>query len=573
MKNFKKAILLLIISLSGLFFSCKIVDPTDGLQVRVTNIARQTTVAVEVRDLQSGKRIGAAAAEKITVTFDGANKNDVITLSNLPITEITATDGILNFAINDDITPTTVKPVELILNIQSGNYSPVSKKITITGTTANSFLVDMLKIKNETALPTGVATGSSSGSATVSTGLTQPLVTSAQTSTSNSGTVTIPAQTVFKDKNGAALSGNVTSSLYFFDPHSVNITNIFPGAATGFNITMDQTIGSGSSIKSSTFYPVSFVELTLAVNGTSVYSFNSDSLVVNMKIPNTTINPVTGSTYKAGDVIGMYLYKPQTGIWKKISDYSVPSGLSSGGRDIRSVLKKANVILSASKTNTQGSLAKILDETQGGVFIVLGTPGCNLDKGEGYVINKLSFGSSACFGNQVDVFIKNIDSTIIAGTVGVIGTDNVITLAVPVKTCSDKVNVKITKPSNPSFVFVDQVVPLQTNVTEYPVTATNQSGGVNVHVTITGKCKDGKTLSSANKLPIWIYKDDQWQYVGEIVEGQVTINCIQLGVSYKYRTKWEDKYVPSDTATPETHTATSTNEAVEFTIDDPSLCN
>ena len=91
------------ISLSLFIISCDIKDPVEGFEVRVKNIPRTTTARVELLDAKTGQQIGALSSHKVTIKFEGANKNDVITTVNESITSIETNVGVAEFAIRDDI--------------------------------------------------------------------------------------------------------------------------------------------------------------------------------------------------------------------------------------------------------------------------------------------------------------------------------------------------------------------------------------------------------------------------------------------------------------------------------------
>lgn len=577
-------LLFCIVLLSGLLSSCKIVDPADGLEVRVTNIARTTTAIVEIRDLQSAKRIGSVTPEDVTITFSGKNKNDVITLSNEAITQATVNDGTLMFAIKDNIIPTKTNPVVLQLNVTSSNYLSIVKTIVIDSSSQSSFLVEMVRTSADASLPSGVVKGTSTGSASASAGLTQSLVTSSSISTVNGCTVSFPTKTILKDQNGNALSGTVTSNLYYFDPHIANISNIIPG---GFSAVVDTTIGGTTGGSSTIYYPISFAQLSVKVGSTPVSSITSDSISLTFKIPAEYKNPYTGEQIKSVDKLGIYAYDPNLSTWKKIADYTYSPSSSSGSHIFK--FKTGTSIInsySAASSKTK-SLNKINDILFGG------NSGFNVAAfiidpiSVQHPISRLSFSpADACLGNQVDVTIKNNnDNSTLMHQTCTISTDPLLSITgvsfPTIFTSANKVTVILSKPGSPSVVYATETITLQVLelLTGYPITINNSSAtsGVNVHVTVTGKCSgnNGKVLADAQGLPIWIFRDGEWEYLGEITDGKITINCLPLNVAYEYRTQWKGKYVPDTNTKNYTKvmlTAHSTDEVANFVITDPELC-
>jgi len=175
MKNIKTILSLFasfIVTFTFLVSSCDVKNPVDGIEVRIKNIPRTTTIRVEFTDAKTGQQI----LEKVDVKFGGPNASDVITVNNKALTETSTTEGVVFFAVSDAKTPDPTNPVNVLVVATSSNYISTSQLLGINKTGANYYTINMTNI-SASKQPTGVSTNTKSNlsSTNTTTGTSQPI--------------------------------------------------------------------------------------------------------------------------------------------------------------------------------------------------------------------------------------------------------------------------------------------------------------------------------------------------------------------------------------------------------------
>jgi hypothetical protein len=149
--NRKLIILFLITGLIAFLpISCDIKNPVDGLQVRIKNIPRTTTIRIQFIETNTG----VVVSSPLTIKFGGKDKDKIISDVNVPITELNVKEGIAYFALKDNLTPTLNNPAEFIVIVQGTGYLSTSQTIRVTQTGSNAYLINVMKLSG--TLPTGV---------------------------------------------------------------------------------------------------------------------------------------------------------------------------------------------------------------------------------------------------------------------------------------------------------------------------------------------------------------------------------------------------------------------------------
>lgn len=532
MPNFTKKIILYLFFAAAAFLNttCDIKSPTEGIEVRIKNIPRTTTVFVEIVDAGARKQI----TQKVDLQFRGKNKADVISTVNEPLTSVSTTSGSYLFAIKDDVIPSADNPIELVISASSNNYLTSSEKIIITNTGGNTYSINLVATAPGSQ-PQGVSTNEvQKGSTEGASGTKEEIVvSSSSTGNETSATISIPPGTILKDSEGNVLSGNVTTRVSYFSPTEPEALSTFPG---GFNANTD-TRGSGQ------FFSAGFTEVTLKVNGQEVETFEGGTPEVTIDIAPGTINPETGTEVKAGDVIPMWSYNEETGNWKFEGNVTVANLSPAGGSKL--AVKKQIKHLSWWNLDWWYS------------------PTC-------YVGRKVVV-TGGCFEYlylQISVRLK--------------GTQDILGSTYRYYVYKDRETTLLNAPLNPDPALFEVVInAYESYYAETPVGSVvvddlcsggdiplpvNIGGGDEIDVTVWAVCPNGNTLAEGT-LDLEIQKNGNWQYAGRIIDGHIQL-CLNVGQTYNFRVFYDGEYHSRQ------YTVTSTTEFIEVEIgENIDLCN
>jgi len=512
-------------------FSCDIKSPTEGIQVRVKNIPRTTTVRVEFIDSQTGIVLGTDASATVTVTFEGQNKNDVISEVNEQITELTTKNGVIYFAIRDNITPTVTNPVEVVLVCKSNKYLTTSGRIFLTNAGTHGFNISMVNLQ-QGKQGEGIETKEDKeGTTSTGTGTNKDIViTTTADPTDPDVVVTIPAGTVLMDETGKPLAGEITTRLTYFSPTSENATASFPGGLT-VNV---ESQGRGD------FTTVGFAAVDMSVNGTSVESFGGQGIKIDFVIPEGIINPETGSPIKAGDKIPMWSYNESNGAWKYEGEYTITSknrssnSLSLSAKNIKH-LSWWNLDFFGSGSCTEAGSRILVDGCVFPVYVRLYyASNLNSILKQSQVLSSDPYIDFIYYNPNKSYVLKAYSSGSYTTQVGEITVQ---------PACYSGTGNK--------------------DIIRWAISSTTNDVPVDAYVR--GICPNGNVLDQGT-LDVEIYKNGSWQLAGRIVDGYIKL-CLVLEQEYNFRVFYDGEYYEQK------HTAHSTIEHVDITLgSDIELC-
>lgn len=323
--------LIFIVTLGIFISSCDISNPTDGLEVILNNIQRETLVSVSFYDANTGDAI----SQKVSVTFSGANAAYISDQSNTSTTSFTAEDGFLIFAVKDGTMFDKNNPFRVIVNLSSPGFDSKTEVIELLAKGIQTFDLNLV---NPATLPADTDQGTADGTTNSSGTTAAPIVIN-----TNGGTnVNIPSGSTLTTSSGTPLVGNVTAKIVSVPITTANI-NYAP---------KDISISSSYSVKPA-------ASINLSVKGQSGNSANID---VQSTIPITAgiTNPTTGADYKEGDVVESYAFNPATGFYEKVGEGTISStsqvrknslGKTKAGLKVTITVRAgSNTILGASET-------------------------------------------------------------------------------------------------------------------------------------------------------------------------------------------------------------------------------
>ncbi len=321
-KKYLSLVLFVLVSTTFLFTACEIKNPTQGLEVRIETIERTTTVSVQFVDAATQQLVQVP----VEVVFEGDGKEEIISSTNVEISELTSNQGVAVFAIKDDVVPSEADPFKVNLVCQADGYLSTSQPVSISKTGAASIIIFMTNLTN---LPSGTASNTeTTGTSSNTTGTSGTIVVSSgEDNTSNSqATITLPQGTILKDQNGNALSGTIKTTVTYFNPTDQEALTAFPG---GFSVEVENENGE---MQEGGFVSAGFVAVEMTVDGTPVETFENGTLQLDIDIPADVINPETEQPVASGDVIPLWSFNEDTGEWKYEGEVTIAkSGKSKTG--------------------------------------------------------------------------------------------------------------------------------------------------------------------------------------------------------------------------------------------------
>lgn len=276
-------------------------DTLDEFGVVVELEPINTSSTVLLYDAVSGELID----QNVTITYSGDNGDDVIDTYSDPISSSEVSDGILGFGINNSVTPSETSPASIRLVVEADGYISRARTISLTSTGKNDFEVELVRENNK---PQGVKTATSTeGQADATTGAVQQdfTVASDAEGDAESGTsIEVESGTTFKGANGNNLTGQLTSSVTYFNPNEQSAMKSIP-----VDLTVDEDGelisvlgGSSVSITDGQGNVAATAEVSAKAKGVS-----NHGVTYVFKIPSGMTNIITQQPFKAGDYVYLIL--------------------------------------------------------------------------------------------------------------------------------------------------------------------------------------------------------------------------------------------------------------------------
>ncbi|MTI88396.1 MAG: hypothetical protein FH748_10545 [Balneolaceae bacterium] len=303
----RTGLFILVLIMAGAIVSCDtsgLTDAVDDFKVVIGLDPINTTSTVLLTDANSGELVNAS----VSVDFAGQNGSDIIDIYSDPVDSDEVGDGILNFGIDNSVTPSEDSPAKVTLNLEADGYVGTSKTVSITSLGSNEFSVKLIK---ESSKPQGVTSatnteGSTDDSGTVENSFTAEV--SGSTNDGGSAAIEVESGTRFKDTDGNVLTGQLTSEVSYFDPNEASALSAIPTDLTDENGNPITVLGGSlTSIKDANGHVAATVEASAKSTGAA------GSFKQRYTLPEGQLKGGT-TPYEAGDKIGLFvLYGDYTG--------------------------------------------------------------------------------------------------------------------------------------------------------------------------------------------------------------------------------------------------------------------
>lgn len=277
-------------------------ERTEGLNLNIDADLLRVPVSLQILDAA-----GNDIPENITVEISGPGVDKIY--STVGERALVVNQGIIDFAIDKNETPTPENPIEFAVKVTAPGYVPTVQSYFIRD--VNQLQQERIFMVNRAAPPAGVSTASVGINASAE-GTADPVTVTTDTGTEvqEKAEITFPAGTQFFDAEGNRITGNISAQVAYFDNRSQESLDAFPGGFTAENVRDTE----GNILDPVQFETAGFLAINLSAGSEEVRTF-SQPIPVSMSINSETLNPETGAPVAAGDVIPLWSLDENTGEW------------------------------------------------------------------------------------------------------------------------------------------------------------------------------------------------------------------------------------------------------------------
>lgn len=307
----KKIFTLLTASIFALFLcsKCDFTDPTEGIQLNVDYNIITSAVGLTFVDAATKQIITLDNNQLITVKLSGENNQLVLDATGEYFSQYDVELGALSLAINPNHTVSQTSSVRFAIEVKAPGYLPAHRNFNIQDEGISSFQVEMIK---ESTPPEGVQLASYENVASVNGGVLQSEVNIGNTQ--ENFKVVIPENTVIKDADGNALTGNISVKQMTFSANSEEALSLMPGGDGGVFTNATTPDGTSQEIE---FVSAGFFDLKITdSSGKVAENFSNGAITVTYPVSEQLINPETNQPVQEGDQVPVWSFNETDGEWK-----------------------------------------------------------------------------------------------------------------------------------------------------------------------------------------------------------------------------------------------------------------
>lgn len=301
----------IVVILNAGFTGCHKKESGGGNPFNITYDLQKTRFTIRFTDAKTGELLGADGNKSVTVTITGVDKDAVYDVSGLKKTAYKSKNGFMTLALSSvDGSPGEANPVRFALLATCNGYIPTAKQVAITKDGEYQMQIAMSKTGE---LPEGAASVYKTGIGTIRDSvLTAPLIVMTPGIETK---MIIPAGTAILDTAGAPLESPLTVSIVYFSNMSDQCMSAFPGGPAA-------SVYQNGSVTDGTFFSAGFVRIEITgAGGKKAARFEKKPATLEILVDRNTINTETEAPIAAGDLIGVYHFDENSGIWqKKVTD-------------------------------------------------------------------------------------------------------------------------------------------------------------------------------------------------------------------------------------------------------------
>lgn len=482
--------------------SCK--GPHDDVDLILNAGITESTVGVNFIDARTGEPIGMGldGAAQVSVSIHGSGSGSVVATDGSG--DYKCNQGFLSLALKRGVVPSETSPITFRVVASAPGYLKTSREITLYELTGSDLTIPMVKISDA---PNGVAVNTSSFALSATNGTSTEVILNSGTPATNfqsgSARITIPAGTIMRDKDNAALSGTIATTLAYFNPLDPDATQAFPG---GFSV---ETASNGSIV----FTTGGFISLEMAKEGSNraVKTFDTP-ITLTLEMPDGVLND-DDNPVNPGDQVPIWSYDTETGAWTL--EGNAVAQLNGSGK-----IEVNYPVTHLSYWN--------IDWYRGS---------CTL----GATINVSS--NIECLGYKW-VTIRTAQGQLISQGYQNMANGNTIRLiGAPT---NKAIVVRVFENPNSLAPIGQLSIPNACSGT-HNITVNSASTGAQVSLIVNLRCPDREQFIFRPTLPIWAREipNGSWRYIGQIVNGNFATCALTVGSTYDFATFYNGQFYNS----------------------------
>ena len=293
---------------SGISSCKKITEPYKNSTGKdtITYDLLKTSIYVQFFDANTNEYIIPEEGKDLKIHIVGRSKEGVSDIVGLQKGEYIANNGFITFGLLPDLEfiPSDGAPVSFVIISELTGYLTSRKEINLTSEGDYIVKIFMVNINNP---PSGIVFESVYNVGVLINGVLQGDVS--VSIPNNMAKLTIPSGTKLFNKDSTYLAGKLNISVIYYNGIDDLSLATIPGGIVS-------SVLENNSINSGVFFPTGMIAYDIYDSDWhKAYYIVDDSLEISMAVSSQSYNPISGSNVVDGDLIPVYSYVADTGLW------------------------------------------------------------------------------------------------------------------------------------------------------------------------------------------------------------------------------------------------------------------
>jgi hypothetical protein len=498
--------------------------------------AVKTAFVVQIFDAATQELIGMKSGQEIKVTILGTDKNLVSDIFGRSVTSLSTHQGIISLSIAGTTTPSADNPVDFVVDLSCDGYLHGSLPIRIASEGGHSFIARLVDPKNP---PEGVSVFEGVVGRTLIDGTLENKIdisTPPVQQTMATTHVIIAEGTKILDESGTPLSGDLTLQIAYYSNQSPIALDCFPGS---FCVKTDEGGMQGKGL----FFSGGWADYELSDQSGRVAKSFSKPISLKIDVPPNTYNPETKAKIKTGDYYPIWNYRYSDGVWEFENEGLLQGPSGNGNYFIEcqaNHFSKKNVDRFFFGDRIQFSDGLVHGHKGGGKsgqeYLVLKS---NIKNTSGSQLKTLNYTFST--PNNIRLIFKEQSTGFIYWSSGYLNAQG-DQIYIPDAPCELPTIIEVWG-GCPYYLMGSKVVndlctedPIEIDLTN-PVSPSGEL--INVDFSLTVNCEFARLRPN-----ISAFYDDGcgWKYIGQVVNGHITVPGLETGKGYSFGVWLEDKW-------------------------------
>ncbi len=287
---------------------CKKPEEGSKSPFNITYNLQKTRFTIRFIDAKTGQLIGGSGDKSVSVKVSGTDKDAVYDIAGLKKDIYRSKHGFITLALapEEGHIPSAGQPVRFSLIASCAGYLPAAKTVSLTKEGAYQLRIAMIKTGD---LPESAAKVLKQGVGRINDStLVSPLTV---VTPGIEVKLVIPSGCALLDRNREPLKSPLSVSIVYFNNKSEQCLAAFPGGLAA-SVYQNGTITDG------TFFTAGYLWIQITGSeGKTAAIFEKKEATLEMLIDKNTINSETGVPVAAGDLVGVYRFVSDSGVWQK----------------------------------------------------------------------------------------------------------------------------------------------------------------------------------------------------------------------------------------------------------------